>query len=294
MNNIKDPQDHDHEEELNQDSAVTVADVQEYWENNTPQYWYSTAKFGSKEYFEDIQHVRYSLAYPYLRDFAEFDQHHNEQVLEIGCGQGTDLLQFAKGGAKVTGVDLTEAAIRKAEEMFTVCEQKGRLLTCDAESLEPFADNSFDVVYSFGVLHHTPNTEAAISEVYRVLSPGGKAIIMLYGKGLTWMLTFLYWHLIKGEFLHSSFKQSLSTHAEHREGCPLANYYSKRQCRQLFHSFSNIETTQLHCYNYEPDPKSVSFLYRIKHAIARLLNATKFTQNIFGHNIIIKATKKLS
>jgi ubiquinone/menaquinone biosynthesis C-methylase UbiE len=291
MSDIEDSRNRSGREELRNDGAITVSDVREYWETNTPQYWYTAAKPGSKEYFDDIQRVRYSLAYPYLSDFAEFDKHRDEKVLEIGCGQGTDLMQFAQGGAIVTGVDLTENAIRKAEEMFAVYEQKVRLLTCNAESLEPFEDNSFDVVYSFGVLHHTPDTEAAIAEVYRVLRPGGKAIIMLYGKGLTWMLAFLYWHLFKGEFLHANFKQSLSKHAEHEEGCPLANYYSKKECRQLFTSFSNVETTQLHCYNYEPDSKSVSFLYRIKHAIARLLNATRITQSIFGHNIMIKATK---
>ena len=201
-------------------------------------------------------------------------------------------MQFAKGGAEVTGIDLTDGAIVKAREMFDVCGYEATLKPCNAEKLDLFDDDTFDVVYSFGVLHHTPDTDAAFAQVHRVLKPGGKAIIMLYGKGLTWMIAYLYWYIFKLEFLKAPFEKSLSRHAEYVEGCPLANYYSKDECREIFRHFKQVEVTQLHCYSYEPDPKAVSFLYRVKHALSKVFNATKMTQSIFGHNIIIKATKQ--
>jgi ubiquinone/menaquinone biosynthesis C-methylase UbiE len=100
-------------------------------------------------------------------------------VLEVGCGLGTDGAQFAKAGAVYTGIDLTDAAIDLAKRRFELFQLPGTFRVADAERLD-FPDNTFDIVYSHGVLHHTPDTAAAVREVHRVLRPGGKAIVMLY------------------------------------------------------------------------------------------------------------------
>jgi len=145
-----------------------IGKVKDFWEKNTPQYWYSNKQNSTREYFDELQLIRYSKTYPYLKTKAEFELHRGKKVLEIGCGQGTDLLQFAKNGADVTGVDLTEGAIEKSKELFNVYGLPAILLTANAEKLDEFEENTFDVVYSFGVLHHTPNTEKAVTEVHRV------------------------------------------------------------------------------------------------------------------------------
>jgi ubiquinone/menaquinone biosynthesis C-methylase UbiE len=94
---------------------------------------------------------------------------------------GTDLLQLARRGMRVTGIDLTEEGINLARKRFELYQIPAELKIDDAENLS-FPDNTFDVVYSFGVLHHTPDTQKAIDEVRRVLVPGGLAVIMLYNR----------------------------------------------------------------------------------------------------------------
>ena len=88
----------------------------------------------------------------------------------------------AKAGADYTGIDLTEAAIELARKRFALSQLNGEFRVSDAENLD-FDDASFDLVYSHGVLHHTPDIEAAVREIYRVLKPGGRAIVMLYHRG---------------------------------------------------------------------------------------------------------------
>src|SRR6266699_3450587 len=113
---------------------------------------------------------------------ADFRSARGLKVLEIGCGLGTDGAQFAEAGADYTGVDLTEAAVELARRRFELFSLPGKFQTADAENLA-FADDSFDLVYSHGVLHHTPETEKAIQEIHRVLRPGGRAVVMLYHRG---------------------------------------------------------------------------------------------------------------
>lgn len=121
---------------------------------------------------------RYELE-PYIEDFAGFERSGGQAVLEIGVGLGADHQRFAQAGAKLTGVDLTERAIEHTRRRFDLFGLKSDLRVGDAESL-PFADASFDAVYSWGVLHHSPNTPVAINEAWRVLRPGGFARIMIY------------------------------------------------------------------------------------------------------------------
>jgi len=133
-----------------------------------------------RDFFEKYREHRYCTEWhiPLLVPFAEAK---GKKVLEIGTGNGADGVMFAQNGAHYTGVDLTETALEATRKHFQVLGLSGVFQKENAEHLS-FPDESFDLVYSHGVLHHTPNTQAAIDEVYRVLIPGGRAIIMLYHK----------------------------------------------------------------------------------------------------------------
>src|SRR5262244_3514584 len=120
----------------------------------------SEFEFGTREYFEAIQRHRYDECSPWMKQIIGFDRYEGKRLLEVGFGTGTDLLQFARGGAIVTGVDLTPRSIEIARERFAVYGHQGEFVEGDAENLN-FADASFDVIYSFGVIHHTPDTEAS-------------------------------------------------------------------------------------------------------------------------------------
>jgi ubiquinone/menaquinone biosynthesis C-methylase UbiE len=223
--------------------------IRAYWELNTPQHWYSAKQPGTREFYEELQHHRYGFAYPYLLELGEFDRHAGERVLEIGCGQGTDLLQFAKGGAKVWGIDLTDAAVEKTRAMLASYGYDAEITRDNCERLERFESESFDVVYSFGVLHHTPDTEGAIEEVRRVLKPGGVALIMLYAKGLNYLVRLGYFHVAKRKFLKQSLQDTINQNMEHRGGCPLAKMYTPSEALRMFARWGHTRIVRIHSYH---------------------------------------------
>ena len=201
-------------------------------------------QFGTREYFDAIEDYRYKVYAPWMKEAVGFDRFRDKRLLEIGFGTGTDLLQFARAGALVTGVDLTPRSIEIARRRFAVYDQQGEFLIGDGENLS-FPDASFDVVYSFGVLHHTPDTARAISEVHRVLRPGGKAIVMLYHRG-----SLAYWGglifkqgILRGKLLRSSVAEIMSRQVEYgaEESRPLVKAYSRDEAHRLFRDFSSCE-----------------------------------------------------
>ena len=165
--------------------VVTNEDLKErvraFWQAHPCGTKFSDAEIGTREFFRKIEQHRYAKEW-HIPQAADFTSARGLSVLEIGCGIGTDGIQFAKAGASYTGIDLTAAAVDLARENFSLSGLRGDFYPGDAEHLE-FADESFDIVYSHGVLHHTPDIQQAVKEIYRVLKPDGQAIVMLYHRG---------------------------------------------------------------------------------------------------------------
>ncbi len=245
--------------------------VREFWQAHPCGSKFSDAAAGTREFFDRVERHRYEKEWhiPLAADFASAK---GLRVLEIGCGVGTDGLQFTRAGAIYTGVDLTEAAIDLARQNFESAGLRGECRVADAESLD-FADETFDVVYSHGVLHHTPDIEAALREVHRVLKPGGRAIVMLYHRGSynyqigIRVLRRAGAGLLKSESgiklvsrLTGEPIDSLREHAASLRnasgqfssdellnqstdgaGNPLARVYSRREARELFRNFRQVD-----------------------------------------------------
>lgn len=131
-----------------------------------------------ERYGSGQQETRYLLE-PEILTFADFSSGRGRDVLEIGVGMGADLLRWARAGATVTGVDITQRAVRLTNDRLRWAGLAATARVADAEAL-PFADGSFDVVWSWGVLHHTPRSERALREAARVLRPGGRYAVMVY------------------------------------------------------------------------------------------------------------------
>jgi SAM-dependent methyltransferase len=201
-------------------------------------------EFGTREFFDAIERHRYTEYAPWMPAVMGFNDFAGARLLEVGCGMGTDLLQFARGGAKVTGVDLTPRSIEISRQHLAVYGERGDFAITDGESL-PFADESFDVVYSNGVLHHTPDTAGAVREVHRVVRPGGQARVMLYHRGSAayWGDIILRHGVLHGELLKHSPEDIMSKYVEFNEsgGRPLVKVYSRRQARQLFSMFREVK-----------------------------------------------------
>ena len=162
------------------DSQALKARVAHFWDANPCESFAATARPGERAFFEQVERFRYA-SQPYMRDLIGFDRFADKRLLEVGCGLGIDLRQFALGGARVVGLDLSANSVALARQHFRTFDTDGQFVNSDSELL-PFADKSFDVVYSFGVLHHTPDTQAAIDDCWRVLKPGGRFIVMLYNR----------------------------------------------------------------------------------------------------------------
>lgn len=135
--------------------------------------------FGTPEFFRQYADFRYGSEW-HLNYLVPFGQYVGKRVLEVGCGLGTDGVRFAQNGASYTGIDLSETAVEATRLHFKTLGLPGRFKVQNAEQMQDFEDGSFDLAYSHGVLHHTPNITSALSEFRRVLKPGGEVIIMLY------------------------------------------------------------------------------------------------------------------
>src|ERR1041385_5847490 len=199
---------------------------------------------GTREFFDEVERHRYQEYAPWMPAVMGFNDFPGAKLLEVGCGMGTDLLQFARAGARVTGVDLTPRSIETSRRHLELYGQTGQFALADCERL-PFADESFDVAYSNGVLHHTPDTAGAVREVHRVVKPGGEARVMLYHRGswAYWTQVVLRYGILRGEFLRgTSARDIMSKYVEFNAGGgrPLVKAYSRREARKLFSMFREV------------------------------------------------------
>ena len=185
--------------------------------------------------------ARYALEGKMIFHLAGFERSKGLKVLEVGVGLGADHQQFAEAGADLFGIDLTKQAIEHTQRRFAIFDLKSNLAVGDAESLE-FPDMVFDQVYSWGVLHHSPNTPLAISEVWRVLKSGGVASIMIYHKwslvGLMLWVRYAFLRLRPWLTLNQIYARYLES--------PGTKAYSVKEARQMFTAFSEVHiSTQL-------------------------------------------------
>jgi len=240
---------------------------------------------GTREFFDEVEEHRYRDYAPWMPEVMGFDQFAGKRLLEVGCGMGTDLLQFARGGAQVTGIDLTPRSLEISRQHLSLYGERGDFANADCERL-PFADESFDVVYSNGVLHHTPDTAGAVREIHRVLRPGGLARVMLYHRGswAYWSQVILRYGILRAEFLRGNSPAAImSKYVEFNAGGgrPLVKVYSRRQARQLFSMFREVRS-------------SVEQLTRREfHILSGLIPESFFRtlRTTVGWNVIISAQK---
>jgi SAM-dependent methyltransferase len=177
---------------------------------------------------------RYELE-PFIPEFANAAKTRDRDVLEIGVGLGADHQLFAEAGSRLTGIDLTERAIDHVRHRFEAFGLHSDLRVANAERL-PFPDQSFDLVYSWGVLHHTPDTMRSVSEAARVLRPGGRARVMIYHRrSLVGLMLWCRYALLAGR----PWRSVNTIFASHMES-PGTKAYSVAEARDLFRAFASV------------------------------------------------------
>lgn len=227
---------------------------------------------------------------PWMSEVFEYDQHEGELILDVGCGTGIDLLRYTQGGARVVGIDLTENPLKIAKEKIHEIGDFHSLVRCDLENM-PLKDGTFDVVYSNGVLHHTPDHKKGIQEIFRVLEPGGKTVVLLYHKySLATIITKInkvFYKLLGGrlerllEYLMFR-KMNPAEVAAFREMWehPLIKYFTKDEMGRIFNEvgFKNVQIL------------TFDALYPLSRILPKL-NKIDVFQKLLGRFLIIKAEK---
>lgn len=197
--------------------------IQHYWNERIHDLEMTTQAVGSREFFDDLDDYRFDKLH-YLPRLVDFNGFRDQKLLEVGCGIGTDLVRFARGGARVTGVDLSTTAIDLARRNFALHDlQADDLRVANAESL-PFDAASFDVVYGHGVIQYTANPERLIAECHRVLRPGGRAIFMVYNR-ISWL---------------NALSKLMKVQLEH-EDAPVLRKFSIAEFRRLLTPFATAD-----------------------------------------------------
>ena len=255
-------------------AEVPIGKVREYWDRRPCNIRHSPAPVGTRQYFDEVEQRKYVVE-PHIPAFAEFPRWAGKRVLEIGCGIGTDTMNFARAGANVTAVDLSPRSLqvaRQRAEVFGLTERI-QFVEANAERLPDFVEPApYDLVYSFGVIHHSPHVESIVAEIHRVLRPGGTATVMVYNRSsVNFRLEISVLRKAIRPLLHPPFmprllsaltgfdREKLERHRElmlaRRGGseadwvsmntdgpdCPLARVYDRMEAERLFSSFMRIE-----------------------------------------------------
>ena len=189
---------------------------------------------GSRPFFEALERNRYQ-GEQFIPDLVQFERWKDRTVLEIGCGAGVDLVRFARSGARIIGVDLSVHSLRLASRWLSLNGLPATVLQSDAETL-PFKENSFDLIYSWGVLHHTPDTSRAIREAIRVCKPGGDLLVMLYNRrSLVALQVWLRFGLFRGRPF-ADLRRLLAQHME----SPGTRAFTREEAGRLFSGMKEI------------------------------------------------------
>ncbi|MFH1983057.1 MAG: class I SAM-dependent methyltransferase [Pseudomonadota bacterium] len=210
--------------------------VESYWDHEPCGTTHSAGVRFSRDYFDAIENYRYTVE-PEIFSFAQFSRFHGKKVLEVGVGAGTDFLQWIRSGANGFGIDLTHNGIVHTRERLNVYGfDANRLMVADAETL-PFQDGSFDLVYSWGVIHHSPDTVRALTEIIRVTRPGGGCKIMVYNRHSLW--TFFLWG--KMAFLKGRPWKSLAWSLYHYQESPGTKAYTAKELATMVASIPGVK-----------------------------------------------------
>jgi ubiquinone/menaquinone biosynthesis C-methylase UbiE/glycosyltransferase involved in cell wall biosynthesis len=235
---------------------------------------------GTRAYFDRIEAERYRLE-PFIPAFAEFPRWRGKRVLEVGVGAGTDFLGFVRSGARIVGIDLSRRSLDLVRQRLAVYELEAPLVHTDAERL-PFSSDTFDLAYSWGVLHHTPRMADALAEVCRVLKPGAEARIMLYHR-YSWVALFVY--LRFGLLAGKPFRSLTDVIASHVESVG-TKALTRAETRKLFAGFSDVEVeTVLTPYDRLEESRFGRFFPRF---LVNLLG------DRFGWFMMIRARKRMN
>jgi SAM-dependent methyltransferase len=218
--------------------TVTIEEVKKFWNDRPCNIKHSSKEIGTKEYFNEVERKKFFVE-PHILKFTEFPQWKNKKVLEVGCGLGTVGINFALNGSDYTGVELSKESLEIAKKRFEVYNQSGKFYLGNAEELSSFVPiETYDLIYSFGVIHHSPHPEKIVSQIKKYMNENSVLKIMLYAKD-SW----------KNYMIDAGLDQP-----EAQYGCPIANTYTKQDVVELLDGYEVLSIEQDHIFPYQIEP----------------------------------------
>lgn len=241
-------------------SDVAIDKVKEYWNSRPCNIRHSPEPVGTKEYFDQVETRKYMVE-PHIPGFAEFSRWKGKKVLEIGCGIGTDTMNFARAGADVTAIELSAESMKVAQERAKVfgLEDRIKFYQADAETLSDVVPiEQYDLIYSFGVIHHTPHPENVIRELRKYSKKGTQLKIMLYNR---WSWKVLWIVMTDGKCQFWKLDEFIARNSEAQTGCPVTYSYSGKTVRELLKGFRVTRTWADHIFPYRiPDYREYRYV----------------------------------
>jgi ubiquinone/menaquinone biosynthesis C-methylase UbiE len=219
---------------------VTKDSIKDFWEQGPPMGF-----IGEKLTYEEKRQFRYSLQ-DYMHATFDFEKFEGKKVLDLGCGGGIDSAEFIRNGATVVSADFSQTAVETTQSLLKEANLPAQVVQADATALI-FEDNTFDCVYSFGVLHHIPHVEKALSEIKRVLKPGGRVMAMLYHRdSLLYGFSIVYLRGIREKQLEKlNEEELLAKYSERKEDNPYTRVYTKAEAIDLFSQYFTSCTAEV-------------------------------------------------
>ena len=226
-----------------------IKDVQDYWDKNPCNIKRSRAEIGSKKWCEDTKKNKYYVE-GHIPKFAEFEKWKGKKILEIGCGIGITTCSFARAGAEIVALDLSEKSLELAKKRAEVFGLSDRITFYrgNAEKLDEIIPaQKFDLIWSFGVIHHTPNPENVIKCIKGYMSPSTELRLMVYNKW-SWKV---FWILIRyGKGAFWNINKLVAQNSEAQTGCPVTYTYTKGSIKKLLKGFEIKNLKIEHIFPY--------------------------------------------
>lgn len=267
---------------------VSIIKVRDFWDRRPCNIRHSNAKIGSKKYFDEVEKRKYFVE-PHIPKFANFNDWKGKKVLEIGCGIGTDTINFARSGAFVTAVELSKKSLELAKKRAKVfnLQNKIKFYLANAEALsETVPIKFYDLIYSFGVIHHSPHPEKIIKEIKKYCYKNTVLKIMVYHR-YSWKVLWILLKYGKGSFWNLD--QLIAENSEAATGSPVTYVYSKEQAKKLFKDFNIVDIKIDHIFPYST-PEYVKHKYKIVWYFRVLPQGVfRWLETHFGWHLLVTA-----
>ncbi len=237
---------------LTESRAPDIDAVASYWNERPCNIRHSAQPVGTREYFDEVEARKYFVE-PHIPRFAEFERWRGKRVLEIGCGIGTDSINFARYGADLTIVELSQNSLDLTRQRFDHFGLDARFIQGNAEQLDSLIPDGdkFDLIYSFGVIHHSPSPRRIVRSLSRLMHKDSELRLMIYNR-LSWKVLWIY--LQYGPANIGKLRGLIARYSEAQTGCPITFVYSDREARELLAGFEITEMWNDHIFPYQIEP----------------------------------------